>query len=41
MQVYSLGHSSRSIEALIALAREAGVSTIVDVRLVPASRRWP
>jgi len=39
--VFTVGHSNRSLEALIALLREAGVQTVVDVRRFPGSRRWP
>ncbi len=36
--IYTIGHSNRSIEALIALLREAGVQHVADVRTVPKSR---
>ncbi len=39
--VFTVGHSNRSLEDLIALLREAGVQMVVDVRRFPGSRRWP
>lgn len=39
--VYTVGHSTRPIEELIALLREHGVQTLVDVRRYPGSRRHP
>jgi uncharacterized protein (DUF488 family) len=39
--IWTLGHSTRSLEALAALARAHRVTTIADVRTVPRSRRNP
>jgi uncharacterized protein (DUF488 family) len=39
--IYTIGHSTRSVEDLIALLREAGVDMLVDVRTVPRSRFNP
>jgi uncharacterized protein (DUF488 family) len=39
--LFTIGHSSRPIEALLAMLREAGVKCLVDVRAIPKSRRWP
>lgn len=39
--VFTAGHSTRSIEELLALLIEHGVTTLVDVRRYPASRRHP
>jgi len=39
--VFTLGHSTRSAEELIALLQEAGVELLVDVRRFPGSRRHP
>lgn len=39
--IYTIGHSTRSVEALIALLRESGVRLLVDVRRYPGSRRHP
>jgi len=40
-QVFSVGHSTRSIEELIAILMDAGVTRVADVRLIPRSRRHP
>lgn len=37
----TLGHGTLDVESLVAVARGAGVSTIVDVRRFPGSRRHP
>jgi uncharacterized protein (DUF488 family) len=39
--VFTVGHSTRPIEALLALLAEHGVRTLVDVRRFPGSRRHP
>jgi uncharacterized protein (DUF488 family) len=39
--IFTIGHSTRSAEAFIALLREAGVDLVADVRRFPASRRHP
>ena len=39
--VHTVGHSTRSMEAVIALLRSAGVDLLVDVRSFPRSRRNP
>lgn len=39
--VHTVGHSTRGIQDLIALLREAGVQLLVDVRRFPVSRRHP
>ena len=39
--LFSVGHSTRSAEELVALLREAGVVRLADVRRFPASRRHP
>jgi uncharacterized protein (DUF488 family) len=41
MLVLTVGHSTRSIEAFIALLKAHGVERVVDVRTVPKSRRNP
>jgi len=40
-RVFTIGHSTRSWEDFLSLLREARVSTVVDVRRFPASRRYP
>jgi uncharacterized protein (DUF488 family) len=39
--VWTIGHSTRSTEELLALLREHGLSQLVDIRSIPASRRNP
>jgi uncharacterized protein (DUF488 family) len=39
--VYTVGHSTRSLEELVAVLQSAGVRELVDVRTVPRSRRNP
>ena len=39
--VFTLGHSTRSIDELIGLIGEHGIAELVDVRRYPASRRHP
>lgn len=41
MEVYTIGHSTRSQEELIGLLSEAGVSYLLDVRSFPRSRTNP
>lgn len=41
MTIYTVGHSTHSLEALVALLRPAGVTMLVDVRTVPRSRHNP
>lgn len=39
--VFTVGHSTRSLEAFIALLRAYGVARVADIRSVPRSRRNP
>jgi uncharacterized protein (DUF488 family) len=39
--LYTIGHSTRSIEELIAALQAHGVQTLVDIRAFPMSRRLP
>ena len=39
--VFTIGHGNRAIGEFIALLREAGIESLVDVRAYPASRRHP
>jgi uncharacterized protein (DUF488 family) len=41
MTVYTIGHSTRSSEELLALLDEAHVKLLADVRAFPSSRRHP
>jgi len=38
---FTIGHSNRSLEELVALLREPGVDRVVDIRTVPRSRANP
>jgi uncharacterized protein (DUF488 family) len=39
--LFTVGHSNRTLDDLIALLREAGIATLVDVRAQPRSARNP
>jgi uncharacterized protein (DUF488 family) len=39
--IYTVGHSTRSLDELISLLQDAGVAELVDVRSAPGSRRHP
>jgi uncharacterized protein (DUF488 family) len=39
--IYTIGHSTRSTDELVALLSDAGVRELVDVRSAPRSRRYP
>jgi len=39
--LYSIGHSTRSIEEFVGLLRSHGVQQLADVRTIPKSRRYP
>ena len=39
--IYTIGHSTRSIEEFIALLKHYGVTRLVDIRSVPGSRHNP
>ena len=39
--LYTIGHSTRTIEHVVALLREHGIELLVDVRRFPGSRRHP
>lgn len=39
--MYTVGHSTRSLDELVAVLKAAGVQTLVDVRSFPGSRRHP
>lgn len=39
--VYTVGHSTRELDELVRLLRDAGVDLLVDVRRYPTSRRFP
>ena len=39
--VFTIGHSTRGVDELLALLRENGIRLLVDVRRFPISRRYP
>jgi uncharacterized protein (DUF488 family) len=39
--IYTIGHSTRSLEELLAALRGHGIATLVDIRAFPMSRRLP
>ena len=39
--IFTIGHSTRSLEAFLELLRREGIEHLVDVRRYPASRRYP
>jgi uncharacterized protein DUF488 len=39
--IFTVGHSTRSLEEFVELLREHSIATLADVRTVPASRRVP
>ncbi len=41
MRVYTIGHSTHSLDRLVELLAEHGVSRLVDIRTAPRSRRTP
>lgn len=41
MRLFTIGHSTRTLEELVGLLRVAGVSILADVRTIPRSRHNP
>src|SRR5947209_4323069 len=39
--IYTIGHSTRSVEEMVELLREAGADLVADVRTIPRSRTNP
>lgn len=39
--IYTIGHSTRSLQDFLALLRQHGIQLLVDVRRFPSSRRHP
>lgn len=40
-QIWTIGHSTRTSEAFIAILEHLGIQAIADVRRFPGSKRWP
>lgn len=40
-RLFTIGHSTRSLDAFLALLGENGIRALIDVRRFPASRRYP
>jgi uncharacterized protein (DUF488 family) len=41
VRIHTVGHSTRSLEELVALLRAAGVRVLADIRTIPRSRHNP
>src|SRR5262245_47225050 len=41
LTVYTVGHSNRSLDALLAILKAHGIEALVDVRTIPRSRHNP
>ena len=41
MTIYTVGHSTRSLDELVAALRAHGIAKLVDIRSFPMSRRMP
>ena len=41
MHIYTIGHSTRTLDELISLLREHDIQRLADVRRYPGSRRYP
>jgi len=41
MRIYTIGHSTRSLDELVLLLRASGVERLADIRRYPGSRRYP
>jgi uncharacterized protein (DUF488 family) len=40
-RIYTIGHSTRTLEEFVGLLREHGISRLADIRRFPGSRRHP
>jgi uncharacterized protein (DUF488 family) len=40
-RIYTIGHSTRTLEEFLALLREHGITRLADIRRYPGSRRHP
>jgi uncharacterized protein (DUF488 family) len=41
MRIWTIGHSTRSLDHFISLLKENGIKLVADVRMFPGSRRYP
>src|ERR1700751_2371668 len=41
MRIWTIGHSTRSIDGFISLLEENGIKLLADVRSLPGSKRYP
>jgi uncharacterized protein (DUF488 family) len=41
MRIWTIGHSTRTIDKFISLLEEHGIKQLADVRLLPGSKRYP
>lgn len=41
MTIYTIGHSTRTLEEFLAVLQAHGIQTLCDIRAYPASRRMP
>ena len=41
MRIWTIGHSTRSIDTFISLLKANGIKSLADVRLLPGSKRYP
>ena len=41
MRIWTIGHSTRTIDKFISLLKEHGIKSLADVRLLPGSKRYP
>ena len=41
LRLWTIGHSTRSLEEFLSLLREHRIDEVIDVRRFPASRRYP
>jgi uncharacterized protein (DUF488 family) len=41
MRIWTIGHSTRTIDEFISLLKENGIKLLVDVRSFPGSKRYP
>jgi uncharacterized protein (DUF488 family) len=41
VKVWTIGHSTRSIDNFISLLQESGIKLVADVRMCPGSKRYP